>query len=720
MPSIADFSAILAKVENYEAAPVTKITAVEKKKDPSTSTITNNTNSKNKKNEYIEKEYGKLPVLMTKKEAEQAKIATELAYRLSLRTPIAKMDREQEGKFDLEKEEQNEKSLFNLVKTISLEERIRLENLRRQNDSSLPAAMHEVELGDWESKIDWEGVKTEENKTDSTTITPSSSPQTTPHVASSLPDPEAILSETYNPELEALDLESMICWDGVEVSEEKNRELEKKMSKLILQDGVAGLSVAAKSGAISTVNPTPFNQSDVFKKRMENKDKASSGSVGKLQTDHLAREREIEERQKKRELKEIAKTNRIHSALGKLNMGGTGRRVTSSLMGPGGTERSGRPNKQNIASHDATYVEQLDFINNHVMVKSFMTFGELRHFHRPILPRKIFKPERIMPWQFQVRIFPSNNLMEKKKGRKVGADGALISSYQSNLPIAQKKIRNGSDFSPTEGSLVIIEYSEEIPPIQMTKGMTSKIVNYYRGDRSKCPVSAGGGDRPLRKKKHGNLVEDSNIKAVGANKIERPPRLISNADDTVIDLIGKIPKSKRSSDHSHSKEPKYTILPEGTTEILHAKDQGPFIGQIKDGETQTGLISNLFAAPLFRHEAKNTDFLLIIGKIPTKPEEGSSSMKLPVYIRPMPTSVFVAGQVEPKTKVHPPESKDDKQFFEKFAKYHIAKALQKKQIGLKLDDITKGLFPLSGLPTANFRTITKKVAHFETVSNIII
>mgnify|MGYP001424331375 CR=1 FL=1 len=71
-------------------------------------------------------------------------------------------------------------------------------------------------------------IKTEENKTDSTTITPSSSPQTTPHVASSLPDPEAILSETYNPELEALDLESMICWDGVEVSEEKNRELEKK------------------------------------------------------------------------------------------------------------------------------------------------------------------------------------------------------------------------------------------------------------------------------------------------------------------------------------------------------------------------------------------------------------------------------------------------------------------------------------------------------------
>ena len=39
----------------------------------------------------------------------------------------------------------------------------------------------------------------------------------------------------------------------------------------------------------------------------------------------------------------------------------------------------------------------------------------------------------------------------------------------------------------------------------MSKGMTCRIVNYYRGGRASCPISAGGGDgRPMRKR----IVED--------------------------------------------------------------------------------------------------------------------------------------------------------------------------------------------------------------------
>lgn len=55
----------------------------------------------------------------------------------------------------------------------------------------------------------------------------------------------------------------------------------------------------------------------------------------------------------------------------------------------------------------------------------------------------------------------------------------------------QNKIRTETDLSPTHGDLVVMEYSEERPPLSMTKGMTCRIVNYYRGDRSRCPISAG-------------------------------------------------------------------------------------------------------------------------------------------------------------------------------------------------------------------------------------
>jgi hypothetical protein len=79
-----------------------------------------------------------------------------------------------------------------------------------------------------------------------------------------------------------------------------------------------------------------------------------------------------------------------------------------------------------------------------------------------------------------------------------GGDGAVTSSsYQAIMTgthpgaVSKAKLRTETDLSPTEGKLVLLEYCEERPPIQLTKGMASKIINYYRGDKSRCPVSAG-------------------------------------------------------------------------------------------------------------------------------------------------------------------------------------------------------------------------------------
>ena len=159
--------------------------------------------------------------------------------------------------------------------------------------------------------------------------------------------------------------------------------------------------------------------------------------------------------------------------------------------------KTGRPSRHALGStsvHDAEYIEQLELVYNHSMVKPELSLSEMRQFHRPRLPLLVVNPS--CPWQFQARV-----VLEK----------------------GQSKIRNESDLSPTVGDLVVLEYSEERPPLMLTKGMTCRIVNYYRGDRSRCPVSAGGGDRPLRKR-HGDKAAAS---AKGSsNRAEQPPRLI--------------------------------------------------------------------------------------------------------------------------------------------------------------------------------------------------
>lgn len=207
-----------------------------------------------------------------------------------------------------------------------------------------------------------------------------------------------------------------------------------------------------------------------------------------------------------------------------------------------------------------------------------------------------------------------------------------------------------------------MEYSEERPPLFMTKGMTCRIVNYYRGDRSRCPISAGGGDRPLRKR-HGDkaAVEKGPGPAGPSGRIERPPRLIGPNQYTLksaADLIGitGLTKKKQSKEAAameakKAKELTIDVLPEGVTEILHPKVHGPFIGEVEEGKTQAGLISNLFAASIFRHDSEPTDFLMILGQLQTATgttTTATSNDELRVVLRPFPPNIFCVGQTEPR------------------------------------------------------------------------
>lgn len=670
----------------------------------------------------------------------------ELAHKLSLSTPLCTTVTKDIKKEDEDDEESAANSILNHINRMSESERIRLEKQRKKEELALPPVFHEVVLGDWESQINWEGYTDADddsksiNKND-TTISPDMERKPVKYSSQQIKplDPQTLLQHPVNPYLDALDFSNLISWEGADAPPGYNHKLAEQVGKLILEDRVAGSSIAKTCGAMilsstdtTTLNPQPFNQSQVFQNRMDRSQSIGVGSMGTLQANVAEREAEIQRRQRKREQIEIDKTNRITKALGTLALGalGRGRTITSSLMGPGGTERTGRPSGMGGLSsltHDMEYVEELELVYNHIMIKPDLSRNELRQLFRPKLPRKVFMSGGTT-WQCQIRLYKNHqyNLLNAQGDEGVGKrkTSTTTVSGKSGMPgahMSQPKIRNEADLSPTEGSLILLEYSEERPPIQLLKGMTCKIVNYYRGDRSKCPISFGGGDRPTRKKKHGDKAQDTGVMKGGSGKVEKPPRLkgpVAGAQNA-IDLIGKIgsknAENESSTNQSKSKESPVTILPEGITEILHSKVHGPFIGSVEEGITQTGLISNVFAAPMFRHEPRSTDFLMILGK---KVQSATVRAKLGVVLRPMPSSVFCVGQVEPRIKVFAPSSTLEKDFMTKFSSYQIAKGLQRMQAkekrGLKIDEIDEEFFPNTEKLVKNtLRQRIKEVAQYD-------
>ena len=93
------------------------------------------------------------------------------------------------------------------------------------------------------------------------------------------------------------------------------------------------------------------------------------------------------------------------------------------------------------SAHDAEYVEQLEFVYSHALVKPELTLSEYRQFHRPRLPLHVVSPSR--PWQFQTVVAQNK---KESRGVTTAADGStMIGSYHAMMSAgskAQTKIRN--------------------------------------------------------------------------------------------------------------------------------------------------------------------------------------------------------------------------------------------------------------------------------------
>lgn len=95
----------------------------------------------------------------------------------------------------------------------------------------------------------------------------------------------------------------------------------------------------------------------------------------------------------------------------------------------------------NSSTHDAEYVEQLEFVYTHQISRPELTLSEYRQFHRPRLPLSVVNPT--CPWQFQTRVIAQN---KNARAITAAADGStMIGSYHSMMSSgskAQTKIKN--------------------------------------------------------------------------------------------------------------------------------------------------------------------------------------------------------------------------------------------------------------------------------------
>lgn len=192
------------------------------------------------------------------------------------------------------------------------------------------------------------------------------------------------------------------------------------------------------------------------------------------------------------------------------------------------------------------------------LYKTKLSKAELRSFHRPLIQ---------LPLNIDIHFSRVKASKKKKKDKKKG-----------HVDI----IRNTKDLTLKDSTpFVLMEYSEEHPPIISNIGMGTLIINYYR-------------------------------------KTEPKDEFVPNLDI-------------------------------GEPFVLDIGDTSPFMnfGNVEPGQTISVYYNNLIRAPLFRHDVKHTDFILL---------KSTYKGHVKYYLREIP-AIFTIGQSYPVQEVPGPHSR---------------------------------------------------------------
>ena len=304
---------------------------------------------------------------------------------------------------------------------------------------------------------------------------------------------------------------------------------------------------------------------------------------------------------------------------------------------------------------------------SHLHAKPDLYEVELKYFHRPRMIR-----ERDRPWTISLKT------VSKKQTLNAVTRVAKAETEKRNLSLAN----NSANF-------ILLEYIEEFPPVMLNYGMASAIFNYYRAPRqneeeeqeeeeereAEAGAEAGaegGGRRNIADKQRQRSREEADrvIQSVldSATRCRLPRHVL---------LLLQRRNQKLAYDHDVT----VPRLKEGETKVLSDDDESPFLGRLAEGEIQQSFNNNLFRAPIFKHSAHPTDFLLIRTKL--------SAQSMHYAMREIP-QVFLAGQIEPQRTVPRPVA-GITQLQERFYLLATARYLQAKPDGADFSDLQRSL-----------------------------
>ena len=359
-------------------------------------------------------------------------------------------------------------------------------------------------------------------------------------------------------------------------------------------------------------------------------------------------------RQQRLEQLEREKASRLFS----LNMFNKHKKDTGVMAVTGGMRR------KRVTAADEE-LEHSFFAARHYNTTATLSHLQLKYFHRPTLSRQALSPmlsKKPNIWHIHT---------EKKRGKHklTASQGHLRRTHNST-----KQISTATELSLVDDTseYICIEYIEEYPNLIMNRGMSSKIVNYYRpveniegdeGSDVNAAVDGVGYESSSVLKIDGKSSgEDGNARnsANGRRVPRHMQRLISG---------GGVPSNNRTGTNVGDIDvPK---LKEGVTEVLEKGEDFPFLGEILPGTPpQPALHCELFRAPLFSHEPQPTDFLLV-----RKSGIGGGACQFVLKSLPV---VFTSGQQEPLKEVSAPRRKKTLTTFQSsFMMFHITKYFEK-------------------------------------------
>ena len=296
--------------------------------------------------------------------------------------------------------------------------------------------------------------------------------------------------------------------------------------------------------------------------------------------------------------------------------------------------------------------------------------SQLCNFHRPRLP-PIAKNAPIWFLNFESKSRISGGSSSASSSRKSQQQGHMrVKSSNQMVSLSDLSLAD------TASEFILLEYVEEHPVLMSNAGMASRIVNYFRpavieDTEEEQALDSADNSGGLAAASVAPVVQvDRNKSAVDAmhKKLGRIPRHYRC-------LLELSSKKNFAKENTFENDPLSDIprLREGKTEVLAPDDDFPLLGVLGPNEIQPAIINNLFHAPLFGHQSKPTDYLLI--RIPNKRGEKS----LHFNVRALSAgSLFLVGQMEPQYIVQKPKKRTMNDFEKKYVKFHISKFFASK------------------------------------------